>query len=151
VFSIRLGSRYATGARVGALAAGLASLLIACRHGSVDSDCRKSEGAKTFSSDKEYSAYVVRQSCLGGEYVSYTVTIHATAHGDDPSWTKVVPLEADLRSNEFPVIVWTAPRKLVVRIYTRTISGSIVEHLGRDLIFERTYEASDPSRFPNFF
>lgn len=102
------------------------------------------------SPDNRYSASVQQQTCSAGADVTFNViVINRGASGD--SWQYTIHIENDLRSPSAPTVAWTTPSSLVIRIKTKTLVGTLTEHVGQHLTVQREFLPAEPNAFPNFF
>jgi len=102
------------------------------------------------SPDHLYSASVQRQTCTAGAEVTFDVVIIGPgAAGYFAKYT--IHIENDVTSEAAPTVEWRTPSSLVIRIKTRTLVGTLTEHVGQHLTVQREFLPSEPNAFPNFF
>jgi hypothetical protein len=121
--------------------------------GCVDSEsgnsCKKSLVAQQGSIGGTYFAKINEIRCNENAEISFELYIEKL-QGKSHDWRIIVPLENDQRSESPPALSWKNDDHLQAIIRTRTLSGTLTEHVGERLVLERTYVPSDPDAFPNF-
>lgn len=102
------------------------------------------------SPDHLYSASVQRQTCTAGAEVIFNVIIIGPRAAND-SWKYAIHIDNDLRNETAPTVEWTTPSSLIIRVKTRTLVGTLTEHVGQHLTVQREFLPSERNAFPNFF
>lgn len=120
-----------------------------CVDSEVGNSCKKSLAAQQTSTGGAYAAKINEIRCNENAEISFELYIEKL-QGNSHGWRILVPLENDQRSESPPTLSWKNDNHLQALIRTRTLSGTLTEHVGERLVLERTYVPSDPQAFPNF-
>jgi hypothetical protein len=129
-----------------------AVLNVGCKSDDATLPCTQSVVKETRSSDSIYLVQLKKSVCQMGAEVSYSIVINAEVRKKgDRAWFTTISIESDSRIEEDPVVVWTGAKSVSVTTKTRTLAGSLTQHIGYDLTLERIYQPSEPHAFPNFY
>lgn len=131
---------------------GVATVLTGCRKypSGTNSKCVAAVVSSAESADRDYRASIKRLTCEEGSARQYELLLETRKLKQYDAWRFTTRLETDLQFGDAPTIEWS-DHSLDVHVPARTISGSLVEHLGPDVVLRITYAPSRPNAFPNFF
>ena len=117
-----------------------------------DTGCKTMTIATSWSPDRIYEASLIEKNCNQGESLFYSVRIDAKPRPGRRGW--FVPgyeLENDLVHPESPpAMTWATPRRLEIKVGTRTLAGSLELSAGDDLTVVRDYVPAARGAHPNF-
>lgn len=136
----------------GALAAGsltVLALLGAC-NGERSNACTTDLGAAIVAPQSTYAAKIRKTTCVAGAELTFAVVLDRNGKGPN-DWTYAVQIETDKKDPEPPQVEWSGPASVKIVVPTRTLRGTLIEHVGQDLRVERQFVPQEPDAFPNFF
>lgn len=115
-----------------------------------ESNCSTSPVSELWSEDRVYKATILMKDCNMGETIFYSVRVDAYPPPPRRGWFTKREIDNDERPSEPPAVRWEAPRTLLIEMKTRTLVGSMREHVGDDLTIVRVFAAQAPDAFPNY-
>jgi hypothetical protein len=114
-----------------------------------ESNCLTSPVSELWSEDRVYKATVLLKDCNKGETIFYSVRVDFFPPPPRGGWFTRREINDDERPLEAPDVRWEAPRTLLIQMKTRTLGGSMREHVGDDLTIVQNFTARAPDAFPN--
>ena len=115
-----------------------------------ESNCSTGPISELWSEDHAYKASLLKKNCKMDETIFYSVRIDAHSPPLRHAWFTKREIADDEYPSGPPMVSWITPRKLEIEMRTRTLRGSLVEHVGDDLTVVRIFNASEPEAFPNY-
>ncbi len=113
--------------------------------------CVTSSQAEIWTPDRAYKATLSKKDCNMSESIFYSVRVDAVSpRAGRPKWFTIRNIDTDEYPENPPQLAWAAARQLEITMPTRTLRGTVTEHVGDDLVVARVFAATKPDAFPNY-
>ena len=97
------------------------------------SDCIESLTPPIWSSDRAYSAQILKQTCEDGSLTIYSAQINAHSPPRPDAFYTLSRVDQDVQMPPPPLLVWTGPREVEVTVKTKALTGLLHFRIGPDV------------------